>query len=230
MRYNTKTSNQLTLPIGEGKLTSSPVGSHANRSAWPGSEEARMMTVTSGRRCLERSERFGQRGLWAKTFTALLIGQGDWYSTRCYLTWKMKGMKSNRLLFQLVPSTPRIEGTGFGLLPTPQTQIDIDRKSTQQKPGSKHSMGLGDYAKMGMLPTPCNRDTRSGFDPDGEAFTTRQNNPRGVNLHEHIQRKIGHNFQLNHRFVLEMMGFPVDWTELPFQNCETNQSKQPETQ
>jgi hypothetical protein len=29
--------------------------------------------------------------------------------------------------------------------------------------------------------------------------------------------------QLNHRLVIEMMGFPPDWTELPFQNCEKNQ-------
>lgn len=29
--------------------------------------------------------------------------------------------------------------------------------------------------------------------------------------------------QLNHRFVAEMMGFPVNWTELPFLSSETNQ-------
>jgi hypothetical protein len=36
--------------------------------------------------------------------------------------------------------------------------------------------------------------------------------------------------QLFPQFVLEMMGFPTDWTELPFLNGEQNQSKQEETQ
>jgi hypothetical protein len=35
--------------------------------------------------------------------------------------------------------------------------------------------------------------------------------------HEHIQRQIGQNFQLNPLFVLEMMGYPPDWTLIPFQ-------------
>ena len=36
--------------------------------------------------------------------------------------------------------------------------------------------------------------------------------------------------QLNPQFVLEMMGFPTDWTELPFLNGETSQLKQQGTQ
>jgi hypothetical protein len=35
----------------------------------------------------------------------------------------------------------------------------------------------------------------------------------------------GKTFQLNPRFVAEMMGFPPDWTELPFQSGETNPSR-----
>jgi hypothetical protein len=35
--------------------------------------------------------------------------------------------------------------------------------------------------------------------------------------------------QLNPRFVAEMMGFPPNWTELPFLSGETNQSKPEET-
>jgi hypothetical protein len=40
----------------------------------------------------------------------------------------------------------------------------------------------------------------------------------------------GKTSQLSPQFVLEMMGFPTDWTLLPFLNGETNQSKQEETQ
>ena len=39
----------------------------------------------------------------------------------------------------------------------------------------------------------------------------------------------GKTSQLNTRFVAEMMGFPKDWTELPFLNGEQNQSKGTET-
>jgi DNA (cytosine-5)-methyltransferase 1 len=35
----------------------------------------------------------------------------------------------------------------------------------------------------------------------------------------------GKSSQLNPRFVMEMMGFPPDWTELPFRNGEMNPSK-----
>jgi len=41
--------------------------------------------------------------------------------------------------------------------------------------------------------------------------------------------EIGTTSQLNHLFVLEMMGFPPNWTELPFLNGETKASKLPET-
>lgn len=39
----------------------------------------------------------------------------------------------------------------------------------------------------------------------------------------------GKTSQLNPRFVAEMMGFPANWTELPFLNGEQNQSKPTET-
>jgi hypothetical protein len=35
---------------------------------------------------------------------------------------------------------------------------------------------------------------------------------------------------LSPQFVMEMMGFPTDWTLLPFLNGEANQSKQEATQ
>jgi hypothetical protein len=55
----------------------------------------------------------------------------DWYSRRCALTWKLKGTKFSRLLFQLVPKTHRTDEIGAGLselgmLPTP-TAMDIQQ-------------------------------------------------------------------------------------------------------
>ena len=46
------------------------------------------------------------------------------------------------------------------------------------------------------------------------------------NLAEQIVHQVGGgNSHLNPLFVAEMMGFPTDWTILPFQNGGKNQSK-----
>ena len=90
---------QLTLYQGD-----SPV----NRSPSPGSAEARMMTVTSGRKCSELSRSSGPLGLLEKT----LLESSIWRSTRCYLTWRPKATPQGRLLFRLAVSMPRIGGTG----------------------------------------------------------------------------------------------------------------------
>ena len=89
--------------------------SHANRSVVPGSNEARKMTVTSGRKCLELYQNLSPLGCLVR----MLLESSIWHSTRCFLTWKTKATKSKRLLFQLLESEPRIGGTGYGLLPTP---------------------------------------------------------------------------------------------------------------
>lgn len=49
-----------------GQLTLFPADSHASLFRSPGSEEERMMTVTSGRKCLELYKRSGPAGLWGK--------------------------------------------------------------------------------------------------------------------------------------------------------------------
>lgn len=75
------------------------------------------MTAISGRKCFALFEKSSRATSWAKTFTGSLIGMEGWYSNRCYLTWKLKATKSNRMFFQLLPSTPRIAETGSGSLP-----------------------------------------------------------------------------------------------------------------
>lgn len=90
---------QLTLFQGD---------SPASRLVLPGSAEARRMTVTSGLKCLELSRNSGPLGSLVRT----LLGSSIWRSTRCTLTWKTKATPSRRLLFRLVPSTPRTGGTG----------------------------------------------------------------------------------------------------------------------
>ncbi len=101
----------------ETKLTLFPAGSHASRSALPGSEKAKTMTVTSGLKCLEWSERLNRPTLLAK----MLLGSSNWHSTRCYLTWRIKATPQKRLLYQLAVKTPGIDAIGYGLLLTPTT-------------------------------------------------------------------------------------------------------------
>jgi hypothetical protein len=56
-------------------------------------------------------------------------------------------------------------------------------------------------------------------------------NAENSNLAEQIAHKVGGGTShLNPRFVAEMMGFPPNWTELPFLNGEQNQSKDTVTQ
>ena len=113
--------------------------------------------------------------MWAKTFPALLIGQKGWYSRRCKLTWKLRGTRSSRLYFQLVPSTLPTEGTGSGLLPTPCTvETDnhekvIDNMSRgltlkSREAGHNIQNNLTNMGTMGLLPTPSTQEPISDCD------------------------------------------------------------------
>jgi hypothetical protein len=242
--------------------------------------------------------------LWAKTFSALLIGQEGWYSTRCRLTWKLKGTKYNRMYFQLVPSTHRTEEIDAGLLPTPTAiqREHPDRVQALQETGatSMFSRANGearpnsilDHLQFhGMLPTPIAGDWKGQLRSDGTANmlsgkmallqkegllpTPRANKVNGLNLENNpklalrnkgnleeiiakallptpvksdfqvrnpsenwegnsdlpsvMSREFGRNSQLNPLFVMEMMGFPPDWTELPFLSGDKSQSRAVET-
>lgn len=97
----------------------------ANLSVLPGSKEAQRMTVTSGQRCSVLSRSRSPLGSLVKT----LLESSTWNSTLCFLTWREKGLKSRRLLFQLVPSMPVTEETEFGLFATPNTMDSLPPKS-----------------------------------------------------------------------------------------------------
>jgi hypothetical protein len=190
------------------------------------------------------------------------------------LTWKIKGTKFNRLLFQLRPKTHRTAGIDaglllptpkameapsaswenrkpnskfkpgltltdlkvWGMLPTPtamdQTNATATMKSTQVKEGSMHSVTLNRAMAMGMLPTPNAFDWNTARKPETFEKAKQRHKEKGVNLQNplkqmaaNIQNNNGTTSQLNPRFVAEMMGFPPNWTELPFQSGETSQSK-----
>ena len=211
---------------------------HVNPTAQPESGSERKTSDTCGPKCLEQFERFNHVGSWAKTFSALLIGTEGWYSTRCKLTWKLKGTKFNRLYFQLQASTHRTEGTEFGLLPTEgmlptPTAVQRDHPERVQalretgatdiysrNNGENRPNSILDYMNFHqMLPTPT-------ADDNPEKNTGKRNQD---GLQKRAFQTTGKTSQLNPRFVAEMMGFPPNWTELPFLSGETNQSRPPET-
>jgi hypothetical protein len=249
------------------KLMFSPEDSHANPTQWQESDLAKKMTVTSGQKCLESLEKLNPDGSLARMFSALLIGMEGWYSTKCKLTWKLKGTKYSRMYCQLYPSMLPIEETEFGLLPTPRattieenvngwqkrmdkriedgltiitpnlhilamkgmlptptamdsTNATATMKSTQVKQGSMHSVTLTRALSMGLIPTPMASDC-------GEKITGLENQDSLMKMTREITGKPS---QLSPQFVMEMMGFPTDWTLLPFLNGERNQLKPEVTQ
>jgi len=197
-----------------------------NPTAQQEKEKVSMTAATCGPKCLEQYGKFNRAGLWAKTFAALLIGTTAWSSKRCKLKWKLKATKSSRLYFLLQVYKLRTKDIESGLLPTPTVmdtntyldpmKIDARRKRLKDRNnglnGTKYSgngmgVSLGELFAKGMLPKPNSRDYK------GEGGT-------GADLN----RTLGiRGRRLNHQFVLEMMGFPPNWTELPFQNFDPNQ-------
>jgi hypothetical protein len=161
----------------------------------------------------------------------------EWYSSRCALTWKVKGTKFNRLLFQLQPKTHRIDETDAGLLLKTPCSADAyteNLSKKEQKFGNTGTLAQevqsGFIYQRGMLLTPSASDgLRSGMTMDS---LKRHNkvNAENSNLAEQIAHKVGGGTShLNPRFVAEMMGFPPNWTELPFLSGEQNQLKDTET-
>jgi hypothetical protein len=132
------------------------------------------------------------------------------------------GTPFNRLYFQLAPSTLPTDATGFGLLPTVTTETG--RKSDFKQGGKSIFTALGE---TGMLPTPNAMDWNTARSK--EAYE-RAKQKHGSALQYTLRQSAGQGSQLNPRFVGQMMGFPENWTELPFLNGEPNQSKHTETQ
>ena len=234
-----ETSLKQTLQNTGEQLTFLQEDSHASLTHQQAKEKAQQILATSGRKCLEQYEKFSRATLWGKMFAASLIGTGDWYSTKCKLTWKLKATKSSRFYFQLAVSTLPTEGIGFGLLPTPLVmdtatnleKVDERRRKNKErnngKNGRKYSsngMGttLNELKLSGLLPTPtANIDKGGCTRPDPK----RQNDTLAHSIHHLTNGETGKTSQLSHRFVLEMMGFPPEWCDLPLKPEATQSSR-----
>lgn len=183
----------------------------ASRSALPGSEEARRMTVTSGLKCSELFQNSGPIG----SLVRMLLGSSIWRSTRCTLTWKTKVTPSKRLLFRLVPSMPRTGATDAPLSGVERwkenitgedgepilwkTPIASDSANREFYHNSRGEPNLSGMVKM--WPTPIATDWKNRGCKDYRK-----------NREFQLQTAVGG--QLNPTWVEALMGFPVGWTEL----------------
>lgn len=210
------TSQKQTSLFTEEPLIFSQGDSLANHTAKQEKDLERKMTDISGQKCLEQYKKFPQVTLWGKTFLELLIGTGDWFSTRCKLIWRLRGTKYNRLYCQLVPLELYTEETGLGLLPTPNT-TGLDGGSNSRKANKR---------RLQLLPTPLTNDYKRAvinLDKNTNYLLTHQMTLHEVLLHNSIKpSEVVETYQ-------KMMGFPNNWTGLPFQNGKKKASKHTET-
>lgn len=223
---------------GEGRLTYSQEGFLASHFQRRESERERKMTVTSGRKCFGQYGRYDPLGSLVRT----LLESPAWYNPAVRLRWKVKPLclkrltrkrysnkstlskpsveilsvrdiPSSRFLFQLAVSEPRTGGTGYGLLPTVQTQ---GLKTCRN--------GKTVFADLSLLPTPQARDWKGISIAEGKR-TRGEKTSFGSTLPDLVRRVTGKTSQLNPLFVEEVMGYPLMWTTLPFlsQNGDKSQ-------
>ena len=150
----------------------------ANHSQTQGLDEERKTNATYGAKCLESFGKFPRATLWAKTFAAYLIGQGEFSSSRCALTWKLKATKLHRIYFQLVVKTLPTEGIEYGLLPTVTTDCVSNRTKNYAQGGTPLTVAVN-----GLLPTPTSQarertleecqDRQKKYGGEKESFVSR---------------------------------------------------------
>ena len=243
MQNNMETLQKQISASGEIASTCSPEVSPASRSLSRANARVRKTPATFGPRCSVSFGLFDRDGSLGKTFTALLIGRTDWYSTLCALTWRRQDTKSGRTLYRLAVSALPTGGIESGLLPTVQTQglkinvagqsrplpigmlptpTAIDggsgRINRSLSPNAKERPTLALAAKRMLLPTPKANDFRSGMMNRFGTRHTRQ-------LNDTIAYQTGKTSQLSPLYVTEMMGFPANWLVSPFQRGAGNPSK-----
>lgn len=124
--------------------TSFQADSPANLSAMPGSNEARRMTVTSGRKCCALLKNASPLGLLVRT----LLASSTWHSMMCLFRWKAKATRSGRLYFQLQPLAHGISDSESSLWPTPTVHGNHNKK------GLSKNSGNGLVTAIKMWPTP----------------------------------------------------------------------------
>jgi len=137
-----------------------------------------------------------------RTSQLSLLGGWMTYSGR----WPRSGLMRNGIAYRLRPLVPRISGTGYSFLPTPDTGESKNghgRRGVANSGNSQSSRNLDAMANTGkwpFFPTPC--AGRKGL--DGGSNTRMQAKENGTWV------PTG---KLNPEWVEWLMGFPLGWTD-----------------
>lgn len=237
------------------------IGLLSSQAAFPASpspkldeEKERTTTAISGRQCLKPSLFSNHDGSSLKMLRDSLLGATEWFSNKCALTWKVKVTKSNRLLYQLAPSTRRTAETGYGLLLTPNVE-DAKREGSAKAWNDYKSGGRTTQARLrnqvaAMLPTPQARDWKGatghkGMDVPKQITmlptpnTGDLNRSRGsteYHQRQHDKRRtrqvatvigMSRGLKLQPAFAEWMMNFPIGWTDVERKETPETQDSKP---
>jgi len=106
------------------------------------------------------------------------------------------------------------------MLPTPKANDwkdsgDLEKLAALNE--TSQTALMRELSSMMILTPGASDEIRSGM-----SMETLRTGKKDGNFAQQIAHITGTSGQLNPPFVLEMMGFPPNWTELPFQNTETN--------
>jgi hypothetical protein len=183
-------------------LTSSPPAIPASHSQSPGSDWARRMTATYGRKFADWYLSSGPPDSWVRT----LLGMSIWVSMTCYLTWKRSATPAGRLLFRLVPWAPRTAGTGSGFWPFPMPSDVMGGRTTK----GKDRQDEGGLRKHVMWPTPS-----ATFEHVSDMENQMLSGQQRQKLREAgtpFESRTGQ--RLNSAWVSRMMGYPDSWMDV----------------
>src|SRR3990167_819897 len=186
-------------------------------------DEEHQTLVGSGQKCFELFNLQNPNSSLRRMCEVLLTGKGVWHSDKCYLTWKAKAISPKRLLFQLLPSTPRTGGIGSGLLHTPSQQepgVMVERLQTKggepakvgERAYDKHTGRLaqvGLQQQIRMLKTPSASEAEGGWKVTDKYWNAKA--PK-LKMRDQVGRKTG--LKLQPAFALWMMGYPTDYLDL----------------
>jgi hypothetical protein len=115
---------------------------------------------------------------------------------------------------KLLP-TPTVMDTG-GKQDLDQIQARREKAKAKGINGNGFGMQLQEQSRRGMLPTPNASDNRDRGNMNDPSIQRRIKMGKQIGLTVIMKSVTSEASQLNPQFVSEMMGFPPNWTELPF--------------
>lgn len=216
VRESSQTSSTLTEPDTKA-ATSSQADFLASHSALPGSDEARRMTVISGRRCCALLKKQDPLGCLARTF----LESSRWNSTTCFLNWKPSATPAGRLLFRLVPSMPDTDETDCGLWLTPSATNRGERseEAMEKRVAYRESIGRktvppGGLAEQVMWPTATATDWKRFPMTTYYANKPITHGSPDTLAQAAVRSTTQQSGSLNPTWVEWLMGYPPEWTAL----------------